>query len=170
MKTQKTLVTRRFAIATALVFTSITTSPLFAQLGEETVPSGQIMTKGVISRQIEVTQKVNFSNILFKINSTEFTNRESSAQIKEIAAALAKDWKGTRFIIEGHTCDLGTDAHNRDLSKRRAEAVKRLLVAAGVPATMLLTGGGGEASPIRPNDSEVNRALNRRVTVKLAES
>ena len=66
--------------------------------------------------------------------------------------------------IFGHTDSDGDDAKNMDLSKRRAASVKAELVKTfGVKATQLETDGLGETKPVAPNDTPVNKALNRRV-------
>lgn len=41
--------------------------------------------------------------------------------------------------IEGYTCDLGSEEHNRDLAKRRAEAVKQMFISKGVPENQIST-------------------------------
>jgi outer membrane protein OmpA-like peptidoglycan-associated protein len=51
-----------------------------------------------------------------------------------------------------------------DLSKRRAASVKAELVKTfGVKASQMETDGLGETKPVAPNDTPVNKALNRRV-------
>lgn len=66
--------------------------------------------------------------------------------------------------VEGHTCNIGTDAYNQKLSERRAKAVVKYLVDdVGVPASKLTAVGYGESRPAFPNDTEENRAKNRRV-------
>jgi outer membrane protein OmpA-like peptidoglycan-associated protein len=49
----------------------------------------------------------------------------------------------------------------------RADAVKDLLVKAGVPADRIRTEGLGSEKPIAPNDTEANRAKNRRIEISL---
>ena len=41
--------------------------------------------------------------------------------------------------IEGYTCDLGSEQHNRDLAQRRAEAVKKMFISKGVPESQIST-------------------------------
>jgi outer membrane protein OmpA-like peptidoglycan-associated protein len=41
--------------------------------------------------------------------------------------------------IEGYTCDLGSEEHNRDLARRRAEAVKQMFISKGVPENQIST-------------------------------
>jgi outer membrane protein OmpA-like peptidoglycan-associated protein len=69
-----------------------------------------------------------------------------------------------RFLIEGHTDSTGDAAHNIDLSKRRAEAVKSVLVAQfGIDGARLSTAGLGATKPVASNDTPAGRAENRRV-------
>ncbi len=83
--------------------------------------------------------------------------------LKEIADALAKNpaWS---LNVEGHTDNIGGDAYNLDLSKRRAASVKEALVtryrAAG---DRLATDGFGAARPKESNSTLEGRARNRRV-------
>ncbi len=70
---------------------------------------------------------------------------------------------GAQVIIDGHTCDLGSDAHNRELSERRARAVRDYLVSRGVSGAILRTRGFGRTRPVVPNTDESQRARNRRV-------
>ena len=65
--------------------------------------------------------------------------------------------------IEGHTDGRGKPAYNRRLSQRRAESVLRHLMAAGIDASRLRAKGFGADRPIAPNDTQANRAKNRRV-------
>lgn len=66
--------------------------------------------------------------------------------------------------VEGHTCSIGSEAYNQKLSERRAKAVVKYLVdKVGVPASKLNAVGYGETRPAYPNDTEENRAKNRRV-------
>lgn len=65
--------------------------------------------------------------------------------------------------IEGHTDDRGRDAHNLDLSQRRADSVMRFLTQAGVSPDRLQAQGFGETQPIESNRTRAGRAANRRV-------
>jgi len=65
--------------------------------------------------------------------------------------------------VQGYTCDLGDANYNLDLSDRRAKAIKDYIVSQGIAADRLSAKGFGEANPRWPNDSEANRAKNRRV-------
>ena len=73
---------------------------------------------------------------------------------------------GSPIRIEGHTDVLADEAHNRDLSQRRAQAVTDWLVSnGGIDPARITVVGLGESSPAYSNDSDENRARNRRVVI-----
>lgn len=120
------------------------------------------------ARDVEVTVDADteerFQNIQFALDSDRLEGATTFAQLAEIAKAM--QMAGTeKFLIEGHTCDLGDDAHNLMLSQRRALAVKRHLNQAGVPAERLQVIGFGESDPATANTSESARQQNRRVQI-----
>jgi outer membrane protein OmpA-like peptidoglycan-associated protein len=69
-----------------------------------------------------------------------------------------------RLSIEGHTDNTGSDAHNQDLSTRRAAAVKTALVGEfAIAQERLTTAGFGARRPVETNETIAGRARNRRV-------
>lgn len=100
--------------------------------------------------------------IYFDVNSDK-VKPESYGTLKDIATVL-NEVPEVKVKIVGHTDSDGDDAKNMDLSKRRAASVKAELVKSfGVKADQLETDGLGETKPVAPNDTPVNKALNRRV-------
>lgn len=100
--------------------------------------------------------------IYFDVNK-DVVKPESYGTLKEIAGIL-NEVPDVKVKIFGHTDSDGDDAKNMDLSKRRAASVKDELVKTfGVKADQLTTDGLGETKPVAPNDTPVNKALNRRV-------
>jgi OOP family OmpA-OmpF porin len=65
--------------------------------------------------------------------------------------------------IQGHACNIGTDAYNQGLSERRANAVRDYLTKKNVDALRITTVGFGEKKPAHSNDNEEGRAKNRRI-------
>jgi OOP family OmpA-OmpF porin len=100
--------------------------------------------------------------IYFDVNK-DVVKPESYGTLKEIATIL-NEVPDVKVKIVGHTDADGADAANLDLSKRRAASVKAELVKSfGVNGDRLVTDGLGESQPVAPNDTPVNKALNRRV-------
>ena len=100
--------------------------------------------------------------IYFDVNK-DVIKPESYGTLKEIAKIL-NEVPDVKVKILGHTDSDGQDAMNLDLSKRRAASVKAELAKSfGVNADRLETDGMGETQPVAPNDSQANKALNRRV-------
>ncbi len=88
---------------------------------------------------------------------------DSAPVIKAVARALDKN-PNLKLAIVGYTDSTGDANHNLDLSKRRAEAVRSVLISQfGVDASRLTASGQGAAKPIGNNDTAEGRAQNRRV-------
>lgn len=91
---------------------------------------------------------------------------EAQAGLDRVQAFVERDaHKAIR--IEGHTDATGSVEANRDLSQRRAEAVRDALVARGVAAGRIRVYGLGEGEPVASNEEAEGRALNRRVVIVL---
>lgn len=90
---------------------------------------------------------------------------EGKEVVNEITAALQKNGQLT-IAIEGHTDNVGDAAHNKKLSTARAEAVKAALIGQKIAATRLTAEGFGAERPLVANDSEANKAKNRRVELR----
>jgi outer membrane protein OmpA-like peptidoglycan-associated protein len=100
--------------------------------------------------------------IYFDVNK-DVVKPESYGTLKGIADVL-KENAVVKVKIVGHTDSDGADAANMDLSKRRGASVKDALVKDfAIDASRLESDGMGETQPIAPNDTPVNKALNRRV-------
>jgi outer membrane protein OmpA-like peptidoglycan-associated protein len=83
--------------------------------------------------------------------------------LKQIVQAMM-DNPGWKLTVNGHTDNMGGDAYNLDLSKRRAAAVKQALVSRyHIAPDRLSTDGFGASSPVDTNDTLEGRARNRRV-------
>ncbi len=85
--------------------------------------------------------------------------------VKSIANVL-KDIDGL-IILAGHADDTGTESYNQSLSVRRANAVRKQLIAEGIDANRFLIRGFGELRPAASNATSEGRAQNRRVEVTL---
>ncbi|WP_457551342.1 OmpA family protein [Desulfobacula sp.] len=68
--------------------------------------------------------------------------------------------------IQGHTDNVGSEASNKDLSLRRAHAVKNYLIGKGILKNRMTTEGFGFSKPVALNGTDAGRALNRRVEIQ----
>ena len=106
------------------------------------------------------------SDVLFDSDSADLS-AQADTTLKKAADQLST-YPGGQVTIVGHTDDVADDAHNQDLSQRRAQAVSdRLGQLASMSAYSVSVSGKGESEPRVPNDSDENRQLNRRVEITL---
>ena len=87
----------------------------------------------------------------------------SLGNVLDFANYLKSSPDGTIAIIEGYTDSSGNEAKNKELSKDRAYAVRRALIAAGVKKRMVRAYGRGSANPVADNATKEGRAQNRRI-------
>ena len=114
----------------------------------------------------DVIAKV-YSNLTFVTNSA--TIKSSSFPFLKEMADYLKANPEVSIKITGHTDNVGNDAYNLDLSKRRANAVKNYLNGEGVGEIAISTDGKGESEPIADNNTAEGRALNRRVVFEVTK-
>jgi OOP family OmpA-OmpF porin len=113
---------------------------------------------------VDADTQVKFNNLQFALDSDKLEGALTFQQLGEIATAM-KLAGSEKFLIEGHTCDLGTTDHNKDLSQRRAQSVVDALVKLGVDRSRVQPLGFGEEQPVVLNTSEAERSQNRRVQI-----
>jgi len=90
-------------------------------------------------------------------------------EIDRIAEVMVR-YPHTTIEVDGFTDSSGKEEYNRQLSQRRADAVRDLLVQRGVPAHSIRAVGFGEAQPVATNDTAEGRARNRRVEIRIAST
>ena len=71
--------------------------------------------------------------------------------------------------VTGYTDNVGNDVSNMNLSKRRAENIKKMLVGKGISASRINAYGRGENNPIAPNTTKEGRAKNRRIEITIGK-
>ena len=88
----------------------------------------------------------------------------------QVFAILLSHSEIHKVEIQGHTDDQGDEAYNLDLSQRRVESVRQLLIVQGVEANRLEARGYGESKPISEGQTDEARAANRRVQFLIVET
>lgn len=116
-----------------------------------------------------VTMKLE-GDVLFDFGKAEIKS-EAEQTLDKVGTVIAQFPEG-KVLIEGHTDSKGSQKVNRDLSKRRAEAVKNWLVREKhIPESIITTVGSGETKPVASNtrsdgsDNPQGREQNRRVEI-----
>ena len=103
--------------------------------------------------------------IYFRTGSAEL-DRESGPILQSVAD-IANRCPAVKIEVTGHTDSVGGRDANRQLSEQRARSVVSFLSQRGVAAARVQAAGYGDTRPIVPNDSEANRAKNRRIEFKV---
>ncbi|MDR2155634.1 MAG: OmpA family protein [Burkholderiaceae bacterium] len=89
--------------------------------------------------------------------------RETTGGTLDEISKLMRDNSTLSLRVVGHTDSTGAQAHNQDLSNRRAASVMRALTQTGIDAKRFTARGAGASEPAAPNETEEGRAKNRRV-------
>ncbi len=110
--------------------------------------------------QAELKKTIYFAN-----NSSTLDQKS----IKSIDSLVSICSNQTDFSITlfGHTDDIGSNEYNKGLSERRVSAVMDYFIIKNLPPNKVKNESFGETKPFTSNDSENNRAKNRRVEIKL---
>ncbi|WP_449566802.1 OmpA family protein [Lutimonas saemankumensis] len=103
--------------------------------------------------------------IYFKTGADAFTD-ETKIRLEGIDRILA-EYHASKFVVEGHTDNTGSDKINKELSQKRADAVRNYLVENGFPAENIRAVGYGSSKPIGDNNTRKGRQANRRVEIYL---
>jgi len=106
--------------------------------------------------------KITFdSGLLFDVDQAAL-KPQSRENLQKLAAILQK-YEDTNILLEGHTDDTGSDEHNLNLSRMRAQSVAGFLGGLKVNPVRFTIMGYGESQPIVVNDTAEGRQMNRRV-------
>ncbi|HTA62105.1 MAG TPA: OmpA family protein [Bacteroidia bacterium] len=104
-------------------------------------------------------------NINFENNKAQLVS-SSSNELNKLASYL-KSSPNFKIEIIGYTDNVGNEKDNLILSNSRAKSVADFLINAGIAKDRITFKGLGNSTPIKPNNTEENRLLNRRVEFKI---
>jgi outer membrane protein OmpA-like peptidoglycan-associated protein len=131
------------------------------------------MLKGALSSVAETSESargvvVSLSGILFDVGKATLMPA-SQISVAKLAGILMV-FPHMNLSIEGYTDSTGSNELNMKLSMERARTVYEFLMAQGISSDRMKYQGFGPENPVAPNDTEANRAKNRRVEVVLTQA
>lgn len=121
----------------------------------------QVLGDAEVRREGEGIVVVFKEKVLFGFDQSDL-NTSAQQNLSKLDNVLKK-YPDTDIEIIGHTDDKGSDSYNQQLSEGRANSVASFLKSNGIDASRINTKGMGETDPKVSNDSDANRAENRRV-------
>jgi len=103
------------------------------------------------------------SHVEFEFNSDLLTS-QGKQDLDEFGSVFIGDLKNSKVVLQGNTDGIGNDEYNMNLSERRASRVEEYLEQSfAIEPGRLRAVGLGKNNPMMPNDTDANRACNRRV-------
>ena len=114
-------------------------------------------------KEIEINEQIQFEF------DRAIIRPASDALLDQIAQVIKAHPEIKKLEIQGHTDNTGAKQHNKILSTSRAEAVRKALIKRGLKDNLLVARGYGQETQLVENDSEANKAKNRRVQFKILE-
>jgi outer membrane protein OmpA-like peptidoglycan-associated protein len=134
--------------------------PKFARPGFD-LPSG--LASDDLKKEDVQGQLFRLDKVLFDVGKASI--RKESLEMLEQLVQLLNKFPEFTIEVQGHTDSDGDPKKNLDLSKLRAQAVKKFLEGKGVPDNRVEAVGYGQERPIAPNETREGKQLNRRVMV-----
>lgn len=119
----------------------------------------------------DTLQAKGFQNLIIldniKLGSDELS--PSMLELLNAVSEILQSDNNIRVRVIGHTCDLGTDEFNTNLSEKRAKAAQNYLLNKKTNAAQISVQWEGEKEPMVTNANEKNRSKNRRVQILFYE-
>ena len=139
-------------------------------------PSPAASTPPARSLAVAGKPRILSADALFAFDKAELSS-SGRTSLDEMAGTLRERGDRLRSVrIVGYTDRLGSDSYNRELSQRRADAVKAYLIAQGIPGDRVISEGAGNTDPVKACHDAGRAKLieclapNRRVEISVLES
>lgn len=157
------------------IFTTAYIAPLSSEFSstavtktDANVDTTQMDTNTITSEEAEAIL-AGTANVTFIKNTSTFDDPTGASAILDEFIKNAKILDGTIIVLEGNTDPNPDtdpeDTYNKQLSESRANAVKQYFVLNGIDANRIVVVGNGSSKPLCDNDTEENRARNRRTDI-----
>lgn len=118
-------------------------------------------------RTLQEGDNLVMNNIQFEVSSAKLL-AAGKAELDKLYAFMKQNG-AMEILLSGHTSAEGSASLNRDLSLKRVRSCKDYLVSKGIEDSRITIKGFGPDMPVAPNDTEANRAKNRRVEMKITK-
>ncbi len=115
--------------------------------------------------KLEKDAKLTLRDINFESNSVKLSDI-SFSELNRVVQLMTEN-PTLKVEVAAHTDDVGADSFNQALSEKRAKSVADFLLESKINPDRFVPKGYGESQSKVPNDSEPNRAINRRVELKI---
>lgn len=128
----------------------------------EFIFDNHVINSELLASKLDENGKVTLRGVFFDTGKATL-KEQANRSLKEVFKVLSNN-ETLKLHVVGHTDNVGDFDFNMSLSNRRAAAVRQKLVDEfGINANRLKSYGVGSLSPALPNDSPMNRSMNRRV-------
>ena len=112
-------------------------------------------------------QPISFHALLFDFDKSNL--KPEARDELDRAVKIMQDNPDVVLELQGNTDNVGTDAYNQALGKRRADAVFNYMKAKGINPDRLKEVSFGEGKPVASNATDAGRAQNRRVDLVIVK-
>jgi cytochrome c oxidase subunit 2 len=140
---------------------------LDVEVGMRAKAFGESIKAAVESADINA-KTLALKHVNFETGSAALT-ADSRYELDNLVTALTT-YPSLVIEVAGHTDNVGDPAANMTLSGQRAAAVAKYLTDRGIPSSRLRPHGYGDTKPLGDNDTEENRAKNRRTEFTILSS
>jgi outer membrane protein OmpA-like peptidoglycan-associated protein len=130
-------------------------------IDEEALETSLVFGPAELKAALDADGRIVLHNILFGFDKA--TLQQSSDEQLQHVLTLLNQYPDIALEVQGHTDGDGAEEYNLELSQRRSESVVDFFVLFGIDPGRLQAKGYGESVPVAPNDTDENKAQNRRV-------
>jgi len=116
----------------------------------------------------EIIEKVNLAARRIQFEKAKANLLPASLKVLDEVAQILIQNRELKLSIEGHSSSEGNYDVNMELSQQRAEAVRQYLITKGIDAHTMKAQGFGPNKPLNDGKTPAEKALNRRVELKLS--
>jgi type IX secretion system PorP/SprF family membrane protein len=171
-QSQKARTTKKVAPAQVKKIPQRTTDSLAVKVQEiplaDTIAHPQLIQAGAkagaLRQDPQVIETVTL-HFAFEFNSTDLD--DSAEEFLQQLATNLLDHAEVQVTIVGYTDNIGSEKFNQKLSQKRADEIRKYLLQQGIASDRLISVGKGMQNPLNNNQSEADRAQNRRVELTL---